>query len=95
MLFVAQQTLLIDKACYYSYHYFFKILLNYNAQQLKQIKEMQQQKENGEWQRLRPQEQQQRENSLRTTGAIARFFNVMSNESMNALKFITGGNEND
>ncbi|XP_033641514.1 ubiquitin conjugation factor E4 A-like [Asterias rubens] len=56
---------------------------------LKQIKEMQHKKDSGEWRSLRPQDLQQQESSLRTHGAIARFFNVMSNESMNILSFIT------
>ena len=60
-------------------------------QNLKQIKEMQHKKDSGEWRSLRPQDLQQQESSLRTHGAIARFFNVMSNESMNILSFITSG----
>ncbi|XP_038065651.1 ubiquitin conjugation factor E4 A-like isoform X3 [Patiria miniata] len=56
---------------------------------LKQIKEMQHQRDSGEWRSLRPQDLQQRESTLRTNGSIARFFNVMSNESMNILNFIT------
>ncbi|XP_022107418.1 ubiquitin conjugation factor E4 A-like [Acanthaster planci] len=56
---------------------------------LKQIKEMQHQRDSGEWRSLSPLDLQQREGALRTNGSIARFFNVMSNESMNILKFIT------
>ena len=66
-------------------------IINPPLQNLKQIKEMQHQRDSGEWRSLSPPDLQKRETALRTNGSIARFFNVMSNESMNILKFITSG----
>ncbi|PIK50131.1 Ubiquitin conjugation factor E4 A [Apostichopus japonicus] len=56
---------------------------------LKSIREYELQKESGEFQSLPQQEQQQRERQVRTSTAVARFFNVMSRESVACLAFIT------
>lgn len=70
--------------------YIFVILFSL-LQYVKKIKVLQEQREGGEWMRLQPTERRQQEDSLRQTCAIARFYNIMSNETMSTLVYISNG----
>ncbi|XP_063959654.1 ubiquitin conjugation factor E4 A-like [Lytechinus pictus] len=64
-------------------------LLDEALDYVKKIKVLQEQREGGEWMQLPPTERRQQEDSLRQTCAIARFYNIMSNETMSTLVYIT------
>lgn len=64
-------------------------LLDEALDHVKQIKVLQEQREAGDWIRLPATERKQQEDLLRQTSAIARFYNIMSNETMRTLVYIS------
>ncbi|XP_071484173.1 ubiquitin conjugation factor E4 A-like [Diadema antillarum] len=64
-------------------------LLDEALDYVKQIKVLQGQRESGEWMQLSPTDRRQQEEALRQTCGIARFYNIMSNETMSTLVYIT------
>lgn len=58
-------------------------------QYMTQIKDKQAEKERGEWNTLEPQQRQENENSLRQITMLARYHNMMGNNTIHALEMIT------
>ena len=56
---------------------------------MSQIREKQQQRDAGDWQRLPAGERQRTENDFRHMGMIARFHNIMGNETIRVLGMLT------
>lgn len=54
-----------------------------------QIKDKQGEKERGEWNTLEPQQRQENENTLRQITMLARYHNMMGNNTIHALEMIT------
>jgi len=54
-----------------------------------QIREKQEQRENGEWQGLPATQRAEAENGYRHMSMLARFHNIMGNETIHALEMIT------
>nr|XP_022317607.1 ubiquitin conjugation factor E4 A-like [Crassostrea virginica] len=54
-----------------------------------QIKDKQAEKERGEWNALEPQQRQENENTLRQITMLARYHNMMGNNTIHALEMIT------
>lgn len=64
-------------------------LLDEAIQYLSKIKIQQSEKDRGEWDGLSPEARREREASLQTFGQLARFHNIMSNETIGTLAFLT------
>ncbi|XP_066495371.1 ubiquitin conjugation factor E4 A [Tiliqua scincoides] len=64
-------------------------LLDEAIQYLSKIKIQQSEKDRGEWDGLSPEVRREREASLQTFGQLARFHNIMSNETIGTLAFLT------
>lgn len=60
-------------------------------QYLSKIKIQQSEKDRGEWEGLSPEARREKEASLQTFGQLARFHNIMSNETIGTLAFLTSG----
>ena len=58
-------------------------------QYMTQIKDKQAEKERGEWNALEPQQRQENENTLRQITMLARYHNMMGNNTIHALEMIT------
>ena len=54
-----------------------------------QIKEKQEAKEGGEWQSLETQQRQEQEGMFRQLGMLARFHNIMGNDTIHSLEIIS------
>lgn len=63
-------------------------------QYLSKIKVQQIEKDRGEWDSLSPEARREKESSLQMFGQLARFHNIMSNETIGTLAFLTSGREN-
>ncbi|XP_038609695.1 ubiquitin conjugation factor E4 A [Tachyglossus aculeatus] len=64
-------------------------LLDEAIQYLSKIKVQQIEKDRGEWDRLTPETRREKEASLQMFGQLARFHNIMSNETIGTLAFLT------
>ncbi|XP_028930766.1 ubiquitin conjugation factor E4 A [Ornithorhynchus anatinus] len=64
-------------------------LLDEAIQYLSKIKIQQIEKDRGEWDRLAPETRREKEASLQMFGQLARFHNIMSNETIGTLAFLT------
>ncbi|XP_064424835.1 ubiquitin conjugation factor E4 A [Latimeria chalumnae] len=64
-------------------------LLDEAIQYLSKIKIQQIEKDHGEWDSLSPDARRERESSLHMFGQLARFHNIMSNETIGTLAFLT------
>ncbi|XP_078726184.1 ubiquitin conjugation factor E4 A isoform X2 [Lampetra fluviatilis] len=64
-------------------------LLDEAIQYLSRIKVLQLERERGEWDGDEPAARRERENSLNMFGQLARFHNIMSNETIRTLAFLT------
>lgn len=58
-------------------------------QYMTQIKQKQEARDAGEWQALPPNQRQEVENGFRHMSMLARFHNIMGNETIQALEMIT------
>ena len=54
-----------------------------------QIKEKQEAKERGEWDQLEQQQRQEQEGMFRQLSMLARFHNIMGNDTIHSLEIIT------
>ncbi|CDQ75161.1 unnamed protein product [Oncorhynchus mykiss] len=64
-------------------------LLDEAIQYLSKIKLLQLEKDHGEWEGLAPDALREKESSLHMLGQLARFHNIMSNETIGTLAFLT------
>lgn len=64
-----------------------------SLQYLSKIKVQQIEKDRGEWDSLSPEARREKESSLQMFGQLARFHNIMSNETIGTLAFLTSGRE--
>ncbi|MBN3315901.1 UBE4A factor, partial [Atractosteus spatula] len=64
-------------------------LLDEAIQYLSKIKVLQIEKDQGEWEALTPDARREKESSLQMFGQLARFHNIMSNETIGTLAFLT------
>ncbi|XP_010870291.1 ubiquitin conjugation factor E4 A [Esox lucius] len=64
-------------------------LLDEAIQYLTKIKLLQLEKDQGEWEGLAPDAHREKESSLQMLGQLARFHNIMSNETIGTLAFLT------
>nr|XP_021385728.1 ubiquitin conjugation factor E4 A isoform X2 [Lonchura striata domestica] len=64
-------------------------LLDEAIQYLSKIKIQQIEKDRGEWDSLSPEARREKESSLQMFGQLARFHNIMSNETIGTLAFLT------
>uniref|UniRef100_A0A803VKX5 Ubiquitin conjugation factor E4 A n=1 Tax=Ficedula albicollis TaxID=59894 RepID=A0A803VKX5_FICAL len=64
-------------------------LLDEAIQYLSKIKVQQIEKDRGEWDSLSPEARREKESSLQMFGQLARFHNIMSNETIGTLAFLT------
>lgn len=62
-----------------------------SLQYLSKIKVQQIEKDRGEWDSLSPEARREKESSLQMFGQLARFHNIMSNETIGTLAFLTSG----
>lgn len=62
-------------------------------QYLSKIKVQQIEKDRGEWDSLSPEARREKESSLQMFGQLARFHNIMSNETIGTLAFLTSGRQ--
>lgn len=62
-------------------------------QYLSKIKIQQIEKDRGEWDNLSPEARREKEAGLQMFGQLARFHNIMSNETIGTLTFLTSGEE--
>lgn len=69
--------------------FFPAVLLQY----LSKIKVQQIEKDRGEWDSLSQEARREKESSLQMFGQLARFHNIMSNETIGTLAFLTSGRE--
>jgi hypothetical protein len=58
---------------------------------LSKIKIQQIEKDRGEWESLTPEARREKEAGLQMFGQLARFHNIMSNETIGTLSFLTSG----
>uniref|UniRef100_H2Y6J6 RING-type E3 ubiquitin transferase n=1 Tax=Ciona savignyi TaxID=51511 RepID=H2Y6J6_CIOSA len=56
---------------------------------MRQIKVQEQERDEGEWEQLAPQEKNEKEMNLQQLVSIARFHNIMSNETVEALSYMS------
>ncbi len=56
---------------------------------MSQIKEKQEEKERGEWENLAAEQRQEQEGLLRQLGMLARFHNIMGNDTIHSLEMIS------
>ncbi len=56
---------------------------------MSQIKEKQEAKEGGEWESLAAEQRQEQEGLLRQLGMLARFHNIMGNDTIHSLEMIS------
>jgi len=68
-------------------------LLDEAVDYLKQIKTLERERDGGEWNDLLPHERQQKERSLKELIMISRFHNMMSNETIDALAYLSEDEE--
>ena len=54
-----------------------------------QIKEKQEEKDRGEWESLETQQRQEQEGMFRQLGMLARFHNIMGNDTIHSLEIIS------
>lgn len=66
---------------------FFFFVLQY----LSKIKILQLERDRGEWEGLAPDVRREKESSLQMFGQLGRFHNIMSNETIGTLAFLTSG----
>ncbi|KAL6116164.1 ube4a [Pungitius sinensis] len=64
-------------------------LLDEAIQYLSKIKVLQLERERGEWEELAPDARKEKESSLQMLGQLGRFHNIMSNETIGTLAFLT------
>jgi len=64
-----------------------------SSQYLSKIKVQQIEKDRGEWDSLSQEARREKESSLQMFGQLARFHNIMSNETIGTLAFLTSGRE--
>lgn len=64
-------------------------LLDEALQFMATIKKLQAEKDNGEWENLSEQAQQQKEQELQHTGGMARNHNILANETVRSLSYMT------
>ncbi|KAM9318195.1 ubiquitin conjugation factor E4 A isoform 2-T2 [Pholidichthys leucotaenia] len=64
-------------------------LLDEAIQYLSKIKVLQLEKDRGEWESLTPDARREKESSLQMFGQLGRFHNIMSNETIGTLAFLT------
>uniref|UniRef100_A0A4W4F4J1 Ubiquitin conjugation factor E4 A n=1 Tax=Electrophorus electricus TaxID=8005 RepID=A0A4W4F4J1_ELEEL len=64
-------------------------LLDEAIQYLSKIKLLQLERDRGEWEGLTPDARREKESSLQMFGQLARFHNIMSNETIGTLSFLT------
>lgn len=64
-------------------------------QYLSKIKVQQIEKDRGEWDSLSQEARREKESSLQMFGQLARFHNIMSNETIGTLAFLTSGRESN
>lgn len=64
-----------------------------SLQYLSKIKVQQIEKDRGEWDSLSQEARREKESSLQMFGQLARFHNIMSNETIGTLAFLTSGRE--
>lgn len=62
-------------------------------QYLSKIKVQQIEKDRGEWDGLSQEARREKESSLQMFGQLARFHNIMSNETIGTLAFLTSGRQ--
>lgn len=62
-----------------------------SLQYLSKIKLLQIERDRGEWESLAPDARREKESSLQMFGQLARFHNIMSNETIGTLAFLTSG----
>lgn len=60
-------------------------------QYLSKIKVLQLERDRGEWDGLAPDTRREKESSLQMFGQLGRFHNIMSNETIGTLAFLTSG----
>lgn len=60
-------------------------------QYLSKIKVLQLERDRGEWEGLAPDVRREKESSLQMFGQLGRFHNIMSNETIGTLAFLTSG----
>lgn len=60
-------------------------------QYLSKIKLLQLERDRGEWEGLAPDARREKESSLHMFGQLAGFHNIMSNETIGTLAFLTSG----
>lgn len=68
-------------------------LLDEAIQYLSKIKIQQIEKDRGEWDNLTPEARREKEAGLQMFGQLARFHNIMSNETIGTLAFLTSGKD--
>lgn len=61
------------------------------SQYLSKIKILQLERDRGEWEGLAPDVRREKESSLQMFGQLGRFHNIMSNETIGTLAFLTSG----
>lgn len=66
-----------------------------SLQYLSKIKVQQIEKDRGEWDSLSQEARREKESSLQMFGQLARFHNIMSNETIGTLAFLTSGRESN
>ena len=64
---------------------------NLLLQYLSKIKVLQLERDRGEWEGLAPDARREKESSLQMLGQLGRFHNIMSNETIGTLAFLTSG----
>ncbi|GBM80653.1 Ubiquitin conjugation factor E4 A [Araneus ventricosus] len=64
-------------------------LLDEALSYMSKLREIQQQRDSGSWTTMSPDQQQQQEGNFHHMGLLAKFHNVMSNETINTLQWLT------
>lgn len=64
-------------------------------QYLSKIKLLQLEQDRGEWEGLAPEARREKESNLQMFGQLGRFHNIMSNETIGTLAFLTSGQTRD
>ena len=62
---------------------------------MSKIKIQQIEKDRGEWDSLTPEARREKEAGLQMFGQLARFHNIMSNETIGTLAFLTSGKDTE
>lgn len=78
------------KSIYFILFNVFKLLFSF-LQYLSKIKILQLERDRGEWDSLAPDARREKESSLQMFGQLGRFHNIMSNETIGTLAFLTSG----